>query len=199
MKKIYLVLNSLMVIAFIALTSCSNERLFTEGKYNYLRKVPVNGHEQSTTDAVGHALGNASQPGDTDSVRHALGNARQPDSGNACQQETPRSVQRKLRRINKLTERLNRVLFNSSQTQILSSEKRTATNSETSEKKQTRVGRLISQLRDIHNYPPEKILAMILIALLVILLLIILGPILVTLLLIVLLAVLLLYLLHLYW
>lgn len=197
-----------MVLAFIALLSCSNERLLTEGRYNYLRKVPVN-NEQSANSSLAHVpisslaqktadtslahvpIKNEISQQSTDHSPHNMGHAL----GNARQQEIS---ERKSHRINKLTERLNKVLFNSSQTQILSSEKLKAKNSQTSDKKQTRVGRFFSKLKDIYNYPPEKILTMILIALVVILLLVILGPIFGVLLVILLLALLLL-LLHLYW
>jgi hypothetical protein len=177
MNKYGLNIVTAMIIAMIASTSCTNERLFTQSRYKNLDKVPVTeikNVEEIKPESELHS--------DLQNIAEVKADDRSVPSNEIMRVPEPKQTVKidasKLLKVSKLIKQIDRNVFKNSLTEN-NGRQRVEKNTLTIDEKKTKAGKIISKIKSIVNYPPEKIIVYALIALIAIMLIILLSPVIV--------------------
>ena len=179
MQKLSLISIIILSAILIGVSSCTHERLFTQSRYDYLQKVPV-----CETQVSRHKMQDASIKTQdtsflTQNLKYKSQNVKCENKVSEPEIQNPEpktlKLKHKVRNPKLIFHLLNRTLVqsaNHSMTQLHSYAKQ---KQQVEEKHKTRIGRIISKVRSLMDYPPEKMLLFALVILLGLLIIILIG------------------------
>jgi hypothetical protein len=192
----YLIL--MVVISVFFLASCTQERLFTESKYNYLKKVPA----ESITTEIAKSTGTKDNVTSQMQIQepcenNILTNPVRQDSLNILTtgKLNNNSLNGHQKRLIKLSKRIDRLINKTNLTETIANDRLTKS-AQQPEKKKTFAGRILQKVKNFLDVPPEKLLLWLLVIALALFLIILLHEFIIDIFIIILLAILLIALIH---